>query len=96
MSEAEAALAVKAAWWAAKRLAWCRALGDGSVDRGHFKVVMNEFRVARALDPGWQMESAGAGGGAGATNRRQPMVRMAVRAPGGDGRHGVGSGKLLT
>ena len=26
---------------------------------------MNEYRVARALDPGWQMESAGAGGGAG-------------------------------
>ena len=65
MQGADAALAVKAAWWAAKRLAWCRALGDGSVDRGHFKVVMNEFRVSRALDPGWQMESAGAGGGVG-------------------------------
>jgi hypothetical protein len=61
-------MALKATWWAAKRMAWCRALGEGSVDRGHFKVVMNEFRVARALDPGWQMESVGAGGGAGSNN----------------------------
>ena len=79
MSEAEAALAVKAAWWAAKRLAWCRALGDGSVDRGHFKVVMNEYRVARALDPGWQMESAGAGGGASDNNLENDAVQGGTR-----------------
>ena len=59
-------MAQKAAWWAAKRKAWCRELGDGSVDRGHFKLTLNEWRVARAMDPDWQVGAdAGAGDRAG-------------------------------
>jgi hypothetical protein len=51
-------------------MAWCRELGGGQVDRGHFKLVLNEYRVARALDPGWQA-GTDAGAGAGAANKTE-------------------------
>ena len=52
-------------------MAWCRELGGGQVDRGHFKLVLNEYRVARTLDPGWQA-GTDAGAGDGAAQKPEP------------------------
>ena len=45
------------------------------MDRGHFKLVLNEYRVSRTLDPSWQA-GTDAGAGDGAANKFPPASEV--------------------